>query len=55
MHVHAYFGAMELNKRLLKSLSMEYLKRTGRGRILDRNRELVPGSWSVVRAWWAVW
>jgi len=55
MHVHAYFGAMELNIRLLKSLSMEYLNRTGRGRILYRSRELVPGSWSVVRARRATW
>ena len=32
-----------------RKVSKEDLKRTDRGRMTDRNRELVPDSWSLVR------
>ena len=30
-------------------LKKRFLKRAGRGRMADRNRELVPANWSLVR------
>ena len=56
MHTHthtnthqSHIRAMRLKKRFLKRGFQGRFKRADRGRMADRNRELVPDKWSLVR------
>ena len=52
-HTHtctqSYIRAMGLKKRLLKRGFQGRFKRNDRGGMMNRNRELVPDNWSLVR------
>ena len=49
IHTAVYIRAMELKKRVLKRKGFQgRFKRSDRGSMMDRNKELVPNSWILV-------
>ena len=49
-HSHMHLRAMGMKKKIFEKYSFQVrFERADRGSMTNRNRELVPGNWSLVR------